>query len=169
VVAANQSAVFGVPIGGEPPNAPLLSPNVSSVAECRALCEAWPNCTTYATHIPGQECWAGKSDPLGWCRACFGRTDGVWQLHAVPGTISARRVAPQKPPPPPSPPVAGVAFPVDVLEFLPAFAEAESLAGEVISNVSPRRDASGTILNCHDGNLVPPPLYNSYVQKLWID
>ena len=153
VVAENSSAVFGVPIGGEP-NAPLLGSNVTSIAQCEALCEAHENCTTYSMHIPGEACWAGKIDPLGWCSKCFGRTDGVWQLHPVAGIVSARRVAPPLPPPPPPlPPTAGTAFPVDVLEFLPAFAAAEP-PPEQISNVVPRRDASGEILNSHDGNLV---------------
>ena len=153
VVAENQSAVFGVPIGGVR-NAPLLGSNVTSVAECQVLCEAIDNCTTYSIHIPGTACWAGKSDPLGWCSKCFGRTDGVWQLQPVPGVVSARRVAPQKPPaPPPAPgPTQDTVFPVDVLEFLPAFADAEPLTN--ISNVLPRRDNGGEIINSHDGNLV---------------
>jgi hypothetical protein len=154
VVATDTTVAFGVPIGGEP-NAPLLGSNITSVAQCQALCEAHENCTTYITHIPGGACWVGKSDPLGWCSKCWGRTDGVWQPHSVPGFISARRVAPQKPPPPPPPPVGGTAFPVDVLEFLPAFAVAEAeLRTGIISNVVPRRDASRAILNSHDGNLV---------------
>jgi hypothetical protein len=157
VVAENSSAMFGVPIGGGP-NTPLLGSNVTSIAHCQALCEDYVhgNCTTYSLHIPGDACWAGKSDPLGWCSKCFGRTDGVWQLRPVAGIVSARRVAPQKPPPPPPPPAAGTAFPVDVLEYLPAFAPASAaeLPPRTISNVVPRRDASGQILNSHDGNLV---------------
>ena len=39
-----------------------------------------------------------------------------------------------------------------MLEFLPAFADAP--APEVISNVLPRTDSGGNILNSHDGNLV---------------
>ena len=108
----------------------------------------------FSVFIADNQGFEGPDRDLGsleqWCTLCIGRTDSAWQLHRVPGCSSARRVAIQPPPPPPA---IGTAFPVDVLEFLPAFA-AEEADPPPISNVVPRRDSNGEILNSHDGNLV---------------
>jgi len=82
------SVVYGVPITGQP-NAPLLGKNVTTEAECRALCTARANCTMYTGSYGGG---AGKCNLGEWCWMCFGRTDNVWQPKAVPGFVSARRV-----------------------------------------------------------------------------
>ena len=163
VSAPGFSAVFGVPENGTS-NARVLSNNVTTAAECKALCEANENCTMYVGPInytgnrrPNQQhCWCTNCS---WCTLCYGRTDLVWQLHPVAGTVSARRVAipPPLPPSPPTPtPGQGQLFPVDVLEFLPAAAldTDQPPRNVLISNIVPRFDDEGEVLNAHDGAIV---------------
>ena len=53
-----QSAVYGVPVDGDP-TAPLLGRNVTSEAACRALCEARADCTMYAGAYGDAHCSLG--------------------------------------------------------------------------------------------------------------
>lgn len=161
VNAPGYSAVFDVPQKGLP-NVPVLSTNVTTAAECQALCEQHTDCTMFTgpTNYTGptgpnqQHCWCSNCS---WCTICFGRTDSVWDLHSVPGSFSARRIKVQPPPPPPPPPAGqGQMFPVDVLEFLPVAAldADQPPMGVTVSNVIPKVDVDGNIVNCHDGALV---------------
>jgi hypothetical protein len=115
----DKSAVYGVPITGSP-TTPLLGTNVTTEAECRALCEARLDCTVYVGifdvfHALRDEPEAGRqlglqerdsqkrgeACTLGeWCYLCFGRTDDVFELVPVAGAVSARRAG--VPPAPPS-------------------------------------------------------------------
>ena len=178
VEAPGHSAVFGVPITGLP-NAPVLGTNISHQSECRALCEARDDCTMYVVQMDNGTCW----DPgTPWCSVCFGRTDLVWDLHDVPGTLSARRVAVHPPPAPPAPPgphAQGQMFPADVLEYLPAFTASSQLGDETVemSNIEPvlcggndpttaecdiDSGTTGRIVNAHDGNLVQDEVSGAY-------
>jgi hypothetical protein len=90
------SVAVDVPISGNS-SAPVLGTNVTTEAECRALCEAHDNCTMYVgTYGDGDRCTLGE-----WCWICFGRTDSVWRPVSIPGIVSARRIHVALPPPPP--------------------------------------------------------------------
>ena len=90
------SVAVDVPISGNS-SAPVLGTNITTEAECRALCEAHDNCTMYVgTYGDGDRCTLGE-----WCWICFGRTDSVWRPVSIPGIVSARRIRVALPPPPP--------------------------------------------------------------------
>ena len=176
VEAPHQSAVFGVPEQGTAA-APVLGTNVTSAAECRALCEARENCTMYTAPMEGVPCWCGNCS---WCTLCFGRTDLTWKLHPVASSFSARRVTVPPPPPPAPPPPSrtqGQLFPVDVLEYLPAWGASQLQRRATISNESPLRcggndpttarcdidrGTTGSVVNAHDGNLVQDELSGAF-------
>ena len=75
--------------------------------------------------------------------------------------------APSSPPPStaaPAAPAQGTWFPVDAFDYLPPFGTPADDGGinATISNISPRRDSSGTIVNAHDGALVQDALSGAF-------
>ena len=175
VLAKGESCNWGSPASGTA-TVPYYG-KVNSSAECQAKCVAARSSSTKCKAFS----WCGSCGGI-WTDRCYGRLDDEWTLHSVGGAVSGCDKSLAKctlaPPPKPQRQHQGQLFPIDTLEYLPAFAAAQLQDTVTISNTVPWRcggnspdssadcnidsDSTGTIINSHDGNLVQDHLSGAF-------